>query len=69
MKKALINELDQNKKMAASTYKATITYADNEVMEKEIVQYSFSDVFEVIKEGHENENNKEVTSILIEVIK
>lgn len=69
MKKGYINELSSEEKMAASTYKAVITYANGEVSEKEIVQYSFSDAFEVIKESHEEENNKGAKSITIELIK
>ncbi len=58
MKSGYINEQENDEKMAASTYKAVITYDDGSVKKKEIVQYSFADTFEAIKESHEGEFNR-----------
>ncbi|MFF2174959.1 hypothetical protein ACFVT8_00615 [Lysinibacillus sp. NPDC058147] len=67
MKKGYINELQDDEKMAGSLYKATITYGDGSVVEKEISQYSFADAFEVIKENHEGELNRKAKSISLEI--
>lgn len=67
MKRGFINELENEEKMAASTYNAVITYDDGSVENKEIVQYSFAEAFEVIKENHEGEFNRKAKSILLEV--
>lgn len=69
MKKGYINELTDDEKMSASSFKATITYTDGSVEENEFVQYSFADAFDVIKESHEDENNRAAKSILIELLK
>ncbi|WP_159428726.1 hypothetical protein [Tepidimicrobium xylanilyticum] len=47
----------------------TIIYVDGEVFKKKITQYSYSNVFEVIKDMHEGENDKMVKSIKIEYIR
>lgn len=67
MKKAYINSPDSQ--TAASDYMITIIYVDGEVFKKKITQYSYSNVFEVIKDMHEGENDKMVKSIKIEYIR
>ena len=65
MYKGYINSLDYE--TAASEYKIIIEYADGKISEKQIVNYSYSNVFTVIEEMHEND--KEVRSIKIELIR
>lgn len=67
MKKAYINLPDSQ--LAASIYLVEIKYLDGEVLIKQITQYSYADVFEVIKESHEDENDRPVKSIRIELIR
>jgi len=66
MKKAYINSPDS--KTAASEYMVKIVYANGEVLEQNIVDYSYSRVFDWIKENHEGENDRKVKSIMIELI-
>lgn len=64
MKKAYINLPDN--KSAASTYQIEIEYDNGEILKDEIIQYSYANVFEVIKERHEGENDRKVKSIKID---
>ncbi|AQR95544.1 hypothetical protein [Clostridium saccharoperbutylacetonicum] len=64
MKKAYINLPDN--KSAASTYQIEIEYDNGEIKKDEIIQYSYSNVFEVIKERHEGEHDRKVKSIKID---
>lgn len=67
MKKGYINVPDKD--LYLSTYNVIIEYKDGEIKEEEIAQYSYSDVFEVIKERHEDEKDKAVKSIKINLVK
>lgn len=69
MKKAYINDLSHDKKMAASEYQVEVIYDDDSVNFFRVPQYSYSDVFEVIKEKHEAENNKGAKRIIIELVR
>lgn len=64
MKKAYINLPD--KQSAASTYQIEIEYENGQILKDEIIQYSYSSVFEVIKDRHEGENDRKVKSIKID---
>lgn len=67
MKKAYVNLSDS--KLYASEYMVTIEYQDGEVFKKQITNYSYSNVFELIKENHEDEFDREVKSIKIDYIR
>lgn len=67
MKKAYVNLSDS--KLYASEYMVTIEYQDGEVFKKQITNYSNSNVFELIKENHEDEFDREVKSIKIDYIR
>lgn len=67
MKKAYINSPD--KESAASDYQIEIKYDNGEVLKEIITTYSYSSVFDCIKERHENENDKKVQSIKIDFIR
>lgn len=67
MKKAYINSPDA--RTAASDYMIKIEYSNGEVLEKEVTNYSYSRVFDLIKENHEGENDQKVKSIKIEFIR
>lgn len=67
MKKAHINSLDSE--TSASDYMVKIIYADGEVREKRTANYSYSNVFDEIKESHEGENDRKVKSINIELVR
>lgn len=66
MKKGFINAPDEE--CCAVTYSIRIEYEDGEVYEDIINQYSYSDVFEVIKDNHQDERDKSVKSIKIDLI-
>lgn len=67
MKKALVNVSDS--KLYASDYIIKIEYQDGEVFEDEITNYSYSNVFERIKEIHVDEYDRPVKSIRIDFIR
>lgn len=67
MKKAYVNVPD--KESAASDYLIKIEYQNGEVFEKEITSYSYSSVFEVIKERHEDDHDQAVKSVNIEYVR
>lgn len=67
MKKGYVNLPD--KELCASTYEVTIEYANGDVFGQIVTQYSYSDVFEVIKEKHEDEKDRKIKSIKIELKK
>ncbi|MFP3357612.1 hypothetical protein R0K17_09570 [Planococcus sp. SIMBA_143] len=67
MKKAIITSLDENKKVAASEYGVEIHLASDEVIELEVTQYTYDDVFQYVKEYAEaKEIDDAVSKILIE---
>ncbi|GEM_PF-6287722 len=67
MKKAYINSLDSE--TSASEYRIKITYENGEVLEKQSINYSYSNIFDEIKESHEDERDRKVKSINIELIR
>jgi len=67
MKKAYINSPDLE--TAASDYVIKIVYDDGEVLEKQVTGYSYSDIFDLIKENHEDERDRRVKSINIDFIR
>lgn len=67
MKKAYINSPDSE--AVASDYMIRIMYGDGEVFEKQITNYSYSNVFDLIKGNHEGEYDRKVKSINIEFIR
>lgn len=67
MRKAYINSTD--KESAASDYQIEIKYDDGKVSKESITAYSYSSIFDHIKENHENENDKKVQSIKIDFIR
>jgi hypothetical protein len=67
MKKAYVNLPDSE--LYASQYMIKIEYQDGEVFEKEITNYSISNVFDLIKENHQDEYDRPINSIKIDVIK
>lgn len=69
MKKAYINSLDNNEKLAATNYAIEVHHKDGEVVELERVQYSYQDVFESISEYYADKNDGPVDKIVIQVKK
>ncbi|WP_153124651.1 hypothetical protein [Peribacillus tepidiphilus] len=67
MKKALVNNLEGDEKMAASEYAIEVHHKSDEVIELNCVQYSFEDVFEYIKEYYSDKNDVPVDKIVIRV--
>jgi len=67
MKKAYINLSDSD--LYASEYLIKIEYQDGEVFEKEVTNYSYSNIFELIKENHLDENDCQVKSIKVDLVK
>ena len=67
MVKGYINKPDSE--CCACEYKVTIEYSNGQVVQEKNIQYSYSDMFEVIKEKHEGDNDRAVKSIKIELIK
>lgn len=67
MKKAYINSPDSE--TSASDYMIKITYANGQILEKPTSNYSYSNIFDEIKESHENERDRKVKSINIELIR
>ena len=55
MKKAYINS--PVLETAASDYVIKVVYDDGEVLEKQVTGYSYSDIFDLIKENHEDERD------------
>ncbi|RXI46075.1 hypothetical protein DP145_01675 [Clostridium tetani] len=56
-------------RIPASSYLVKIEYNNGEVLEKEITNYSYSDVFNWIKENHEGKYNRKAKSIKITAIR
>lgn len=67
MKKALINNLQNDEKIAASDYSIEIHHKTGKVIELECVQYSYEDVFEYIKEYYADKNEQAIDKIVINV--
>ena len=67
MKKAYINSPDA--RTAASDYMIKIIYDNGEILEKQTTNYSYSNIFDEIKESHEGEHDRKVKSINIELIR
>ncbi len=67
MKKALINPLDTPNKMAATEYGVEIYHKNDEVIELTFTQYSYSEVFDAIKEYYTDKNDNSVEKVIIEV--
>ncbi len=69
MKKAFINNLNGDEKMAATEYVIEVHHKSDEVIELSCVQYSYEDVFEYIKEYYEDKNDESVDKVIIKVKK
>lgn len=69
MKKALINDLGNTEKMAATEYKISVHHQDGEVIELSCTNYSYSDVFQYIQEYYSDKNDSPVQKIEIKVKK
>jgi hypothetical protein len=67
MKKAYINLPDSD--LHASQYIIKIEYQDGDVFEKEVTNYSYSDLFDLIKDNHEEDYDRSVKSIKIDFVK
>jgi hypothetical protein len=67
MKKAYVSLPDSE--LYLSEYWVEIEYLDGGVWKSKISQYSYADVFEVIKDNHEDEYDRPVKSIKIELIR
>ena len=66
VKKAFINNLESEEKMAATEYEIEVHHDDGEVIELSCVRYAYVDVFEYISDYYENKNDKSVQKILIQ---
>lgn len=67
MKKGYINLPDTE--LCASIYEVTIEYANGDVLSETVTQYSYADVFDVIKENHEGGRDRKIKSIKVELKK
>ncbi|MCY6372451.1 hypothetical protein [Clostridium ganghwense] len=66
MQTGYINSPDSE--TGASEYKIEIEYDNGEVLEEQIINYSYSNVFEWIKDRHNGKNDRKVKSIKIDLI-
>ena len=69
MKKAFMNSLDNDEKMAATEYGIEVHHENGEVIELTSVNYAFQDVFEYISEYYENKNDTAINKVIIKVNK
>lgn len=67
LKKAYINLPDSE--LGLSDYLVKIEYMNGDTFEKRISNYSYSNIFEKIKENHEGEHDSAVKKIVIEHIR
>ena len=67
MKKAHVNVPDSE--THTSDYLIEVVYKDGDSFEKEVTNYPYSSIFELIKENHKDEHDRAVESISVKFIR
>ena len=67
MRKALINNLSNDKKITMSTFSVEVHFAEGETKTHEIRNYTFENAFEAIREIYDG-NEASAKKIIIEIV-